>query len=95
MTAAHLLSGPDSYRWKGNQINYIAAHHRVYSSKGKATNHLCPCGAQAHEWAYQGGCENELIDPRGRRYSPDPDRYEPMCRKCHRALDRFERQCVA
>lgn len=95
MTAAHLLAGPDAYNWKGNDVTYLTAHCRVYSKYGKASTHECDCGRQAHEWAYQGGCPDERIDPRGRPYSPNPDRYVAMCRYCHRAFDRFERSLVA
>lgn len=94
MTAAHLLSGPDSYVWTDNPT-YLTAHYRVYAKYGKATLYTCECGSQAHEWAYAGGCDDERIDPRGRAYSPDPDHYVAMCRSCHRAYDRFERSLVA
>lgn len=97
MTAAHLLSGPESYRWQGEKIGYLAAHYRVYSKFGKASTHKCVEGHdhQAHEWAYVGGDENERIDPRGRVYSPDPDRYVAMCRHHHRAFDRKKREQAA
>ena len=36
--------------------------------------------------SYEGGCERELISRNG-AYSPNPDRYAPRCRPCHRAHD--------
>jgi len=41
-------------------------------------------------WCYDGADPAERVDPRGRRYSLDPDRYRPSCRFCLRraAADR-------
>jgi hypothetical protein len=96
MTAAHLLSGPDSYVWKGDNVGYLAAHYRVYSEFGKASTYQCAEGFdhQAHEWAYQGGDANEKTDPRGRVYSPNPHFYIPLCRSHHRRLDFAKRRAV-
>jgi hypothetical protein len=92
---AHLLTGMEHPVWRGNQVKYIAAHQRVHRLKGRAANHTCHCGSQAQEWAYDGGCPDELIDDRGRKYSPNPDYYNPMCRSCHRAFDRGWRLIAA
>ena len=35
-------------------------------------------------WCYDGTDPAERVDPRGRRYSLDPDRYRPSCRFCLR-----------
>jgi hypothetical protein len=68
---------------------YFAAHMRVYKSKGKARVYDCiSCSRQAAEWAYQGGCPDEMVDPRtGSPYSPYPNKYQPMCKRCHIKLD--------
>ena len=73
--------------WSGDSASYSAVHTRM----GKADAHLCvDCGSQAEEWSYEGGCPRELICPRRHlRYSPDPSRYSPRCKRCHLAQDRI------
>lgn len=86
-------SGSDNPAWKGDDISYAAAHSRVSARYGKAYEHRCVrCGLTAAEWSYIGGCARERVhyprpDSRGCRYSPDPERYVPMCAQCHRAPD--------
>ena len=47
-------------RFRGDDINYIGAHGRVYKARGKATEHACHwCGAPAHQWAYDHADPNE------------------------------------
>ncbi|TDD98904.1 hypothetical protein [Jiangella asiatica] len=68
---------------------YSSAHQRVAAARGDAAEHRCvDCGARALEWSYRGDSPDELINPRGLRYSPWPDDYEPRCILCHRINDR-------
>jgi hypothetical protein len=72
---------------------YVTIHARLRRSKGKATNYGCTaCGRQAETWAYQGGCPDEVRDPRtGSPYTADLSRYAPMCASCHKKFDYRQR----
>lgn len=82
--------------WKGDSVEYKAAHDRVRAAKGKASTHSCgDCGRQAEDWSYNGGCPRERTSNakgyEGTRYSPDPDYYVARCKSCHMKYDRAER----
>lgn len=80
--------GPLHYNWSGENASYQAVHKRMRRAKGDPTRFDCPCGRQAQQWAYDHMDPDERTDLRtGCVYSIDFDRYAPMCRKCHRALD--------
>ena len=68
-------------------VGYAAAHYRM----GSANTHVCArCGEQAQEWAYKGGCPNELTQTVRKwelKYSLDPGFYEPLCSSCHITQD--------
>lgn len=72
---------------------YTAAHKRLRRDQGLASRHVCPCGAQAAEWAYDHADPDELTGPvyAGSKvwaaYSLDPDHYVAMCVLCHRRMD--------
>lgn len=69
---------------------YSGAHRNVVLKRGFATEHECiRCSGQAAEWAYlhHDPCPHEIVH-RGMRCSPDPMRYAPMCRGCHRRYDK-------
>lgn len=93
------MKGETHPRWKGRDITYVSAHCRVSSHRGKASAHMCACGSAAQEWAYDYSDPNPLIgDSRGEyglAYSPDVERYTPMCGKCHRQFDREAGQVPA
>jgi hypothetical protein len=77
----------------GDDIEYYSAHTRVRTAKGLPSEHPCvDCGRRAQDWSYVHGSPRERIQIGGRAnglaYSPDPDDYEPRCRKCHKAYDR-------
>lgn len=76
-------SGSDNPAWKGDEVGYHAAHSRF----GDAKAHTCPCGQQALDWSYIGGAPDERLDKLGRRYSPNPDYYQALCRGCHARLE--------
>ena len=81
-------NGRSKHRWKGDAVGYMAAHTRVRNQRGKASCHPCSaCPAQANDWAYDNADSNERIDDRGRRYSLDVMRYQPLCHECHMGLD--------
>ena len=78
-------------------VKYNGAHKRVYRERGPASTYRCAvCGERAAEWSYSGTDPlevAELPDPspfprRPRRYSVNPDHYEPLCRRCHNDRDR-------
>ena len=84
-------SGPDHPYWKSRDISYRSAHMRVQHLRGKANTFICACGQQAHEWAYDYSDPEALVGSNGKRdmvYSPDVDRYNAMCRPCHRNFDK-------
>jgi len=69
-------------------VSYEQAHLRLKTDRGRAADHPCAnCDRPAQEWAYMGGCPTEL-EQRGKKYSLDQSRYEPMCVPCHRRHDR-------
>lgn len=88
--------GELSPRWKGDQINYHAAHQRVRNTLGSPSQYPCAdyCGALAQDWAYRHGSPAEQWGQTRQGgqapYSPDPMDYDPLCRCCHRARDRAE-----
>jgi hypothetical protein len=82
--------------WFGDNVSYRGLHKRLDRRMGKAYEHSCDCGDQAAEWSYLGGCQNEIVDPKGRPYSTDLALYAPMCVACHRSFDENRRaRCAA
>lgn len=72
----------------GDAVSYSGAHIRVRSQRGKASALACvDCGRGAEQWAYNHTDPNEKHDKNGRPYSPNPDRYDPMCIACHKVAD--------
>lgn len=75
---------------------YLGAHYRVHAERGRASEHTCPCGAPAAQWAYDHADPEELTEARinqgGRRrvmrYSAKPEHYVAMCVPCHVRWDR-------
>lgn len=67
---------------------YVGAHYRVKFLHGSASDHPCvDCDRPAEDWSYDHTDLDELVDPRGRPYSPDPSHYHPRCRRCHKRFD--------
>lgn len=86
-----------NYNWlKDGELNYSAIHLRLAKYRGSAKDYHCiSCGSPALHWAYQHNCQNEQIDDtNGRKlpYSPNLEKYEPMCVPCHKKLDLTIRQ---
>jgi hypothetical protein len=85
------LKGEDSPNWLGDDVTYIAVHARLRKMRGKASEYQCPCGRQAQDWSYNNDDPNELISLSkhsfGMRYSTDLDRYEALCKPCHKQKD--------
>ena len=76
-------------------LGYGSAHSRLKSVRGRASEHLCACGAPAKTWAYQHAATVEFSGTivRGSRemfvrWSGDPEDYAPMCVPCHTKFDR-------
>lgn len=80
------LYGADNPAWTGDQASYTAVHQRLGRERGSARTHTCRCGAPATDWAYQHNDPDERASPYG-PYSTNPDCYEPLCGRCHLALD--------
>jgi len=75
-------------------ISYGAAHHRVRALHGLASNYQCvDCNGEAREWTYAHTDPDELseLNSSGSTlvYSCDPGHYEPRCKPCHAAFDKF------
>lgn len=85
-------SGESNHMWTGAP-GYQAAHLRVQSVKGKASEHQCvDCGGRAGEWSYDHADAEHLTDSIGRHYSTDIDHYDARCVRCHRRLDAARRK---
>lgn len=86
--------GTDNSQWRGDAATYQNVHQRMKNRKGRAADYPCHngCGSQAHEWAYDHQDPDEKIcltgEATGCLYSLKPEHYVPMCRSCHRTLDR-------
>jgi hypothetical protein len=69
-------------------VNYMSAHLRLYKALGSASTYPCvDCGGAAAHWSYDNEDPDELVDPRGRRYSVAVGHYHPRCERCHGAYD--------
>lgn len=79
----------EARRYRGGRSaaipTYGAVHGRLRALHGPARNHLCvSCREPAAHWAYDGGCEHELIED-GMPYTPHLVHYRPLCARCHTA----------
>src|SRR5690606_2158407 len=80
---------------RGN-VSYITIHDSLAVWKGKAKEHMCPCGARAEEWSYDHQDSEELWherpDQRGTMrqvpWSKKFEHYQPLCKSCHLERDR-------
>lgn len=74
--------------WVGDQPSYRAAHQRVETARGRASDLDCfDCGRQAQHWSYDHNDSGELVTPEGHPYSANPDHYSPRCVSCHKLQD--------
>ena len=78
------------------QSRYTTAHVRIRKAKGPASAHPCVhCGVPAQQWAYDHSDPDAQSEVRSDGscliFSVDPDRYIPLCIRCHRAFDRSVR----
>lgn len=73
----------------GDGKSYGYAHQIIGRKKGPARDQACAdCGAQAAEWSYDGMDPDELVESEsGKRYSFNPDHYQPRCHYCHAGFD--------
>jgi hypothetical protein len=68
--------------------SYSRIHGLLVERRGNASDYSCACGEQALRWAYQHSAgEAELKNDKGHPYSLNLLDYEPMCAKCHHAID--------
>lgn len=88
--------GKEHHQWKGDAVEYVAAHSRVRATRGRPREHACiDCGKQASDWSYRGECPREQIsrtDKPGLAFSPDPEMYDPRCKRCHEDYDMQQRR---
>ena len=84
-------AGARNPAWKGDAASYEAAHLRVRSARGPASDHACAyCSTPALQWAYDHNDPAETTVVRQGRpvtFSHDPSHYLPLCRPCHLRLD--------
>ena len=79
--------GPENVAWVGDDVTYVGAHCRVKRLRGSARDHTCiDCGRPAADWSYDHADPNEKHCAQG-PYSPDPDHYDPRCKRCHNRFD--------
>ena len=87
----------DAMRLPDDSVTYKAVHIRLVRERGRASEFSCvECDEKAEQWAYQHGDSAELESPwRGQdgatrtvKFTPNLSAYEPMCRRCHTALDK-------
>jgi len=68
-------------------VGYKAAHLRIRTDRGPASDYQCiDCAGPAAEWSYSGNDASE-IESRVGPYSLDPTFYDPRCVSCHRKHD--------
>lgn len=65
------------WNWK-EKPNTLTLHKRIHRKYGSAKTYICICGKQAMDWAFIGKKE----------YTDNREDYNPMCRKCHIAMDK-------
>lgn len=87
-------AGADHPMWLGREVSYTSAHFRIKRLWGAASQFSCvfDCGQQAQDWAYDNSDPSELYGPTIHAkaycfYSPYPEFYMPLCRKCHKNFD--------
>lgn len=67
--------------------DYFQVHYALKRDFGPAREHLCSCGRQAEEWAWQH-TGNPLFEESIKCwFSTDKSDYAPMCKSCHTKLD--------
>jgi len=70
---------------------YSAAHERIRSAKGSASDYQCvDCGGAAAHWSYDHADPDErtsAVVKGNPAYSLDPDHYDPRCVSCHKVFD--------
>jgi hypothetical protein len=77
--------GPRAPRWAGDEVGYGGAHQRVRRERGPASDHTCPCGEPAGQWAIDHA--RAPLSEDGMPYSPNPQDYTAMCVPCHKRMD--------
>lgn len=79
--------GSNGGTWQGDDIGYSAAHMRLQSQRGNASQHVCvDCGIEASHWSVNRDAPR-LREQHGWPYSPDPMDYVPRCVGCHKRYD--------
>jgi hypothetical protein len=76
--------------------SYNTQHKRMSTRYGPPSTHGCvDCSEMAHEWSYDNGCSEEIIQvgtsANGLAYCLHDHHYHPRCRPCHRRFDAAQR----
>jgi hypothetical protein len=91
---AEAQRGERGNNWRGEDISYRAAHKRVTRERGPASGCVCvDCGGAAAEWSLIRGLGTH--ESSQGPYSTVVDAYEPRCKRCHVAYDRYECEVCA
>lgn len=82
-------------RKRADTLTYSGAHSRLRRTLGKASEHTCPCGKPAQEWAFQG-CDDAIVTNGLAPYCQHacPDEYVAMCRTCADLTDLMVRETL-
>lgn len=87
--------GAANENWTGDQVTYRALHKRLARARGKADQYTCvDCGRPAQQWAYDNTDPNPRESMQNGslvQFSNDLNRYQPMCRRCHKNHDNNDR----
>jgi len=92
-TAGSFQAGEAHRNWRGDDIQYRAAHQRIGAARG--TPRLCEtCGTtegKKFEWALRHDAAKIMTQRGGQydglKYSPDPNDYIRLCVRCHDSYD--------
>lgn len=80
--ARALPRGAEHPQWL-SEPTYTAVHQRLARLRGPASEHTCPCGQPAAQWAYMGDRQPDERAP----FSEDLWEYAPRCTSCHKRFD--------
>jgi hypothetical protein len=90
------LRREETSQWKGDDITYRSAHSRLSRERGRPVAcEICETHSGWLEWALKRDAQVVKVQVGGTgdglSYSPNPADYFGICRPCHRAYDKRER----
>lgn len=77
-------------------LTYSGAHQRLRTALGPASAYTCPCGAQAHDWSFDG-CDEAIVINGLAPYCPHAcsGEYTARCRVCADISDLLVRKGIS